>query len=47
MLKNIHIYITDENDTLSEQNKIPLSHNRCNGDVYSKIKFKIEICSAL
>ena len=37
----------DENDPLSEQNKIPLGHNRINGAVYSKINFKIEISSAL
>ena len=36
----------DENDTLSEYNKIPLGHNRTNGAVYSKIYFKVEICSA-
>ena len=35
----------DENDALSEYNKIPLGHNRTNG-VYSKIYFKVEICSA-
>ena len=33
-------YIMDENDPLSEYNKIPLGHNHA---VYSKIK----ICSAL
>ena len=33
----------DENDTLSEYNNIPLGHNRV---VYSKIYFKVEICSA-
>ena len=38
--------IMDENDTLSEYNKIPLGHNRTNGIVYSKINFKVEICSA-
>ena len=38
--------IMDENDTLSEYNKIPLGHNRTNGAVYSKIYFKVEICSA-
>ena len=37
----------DENDSLSEYNKIPLGHNRTNGAVYSKINFKVEICSAL
>ena len=36
----------DENDALSEYNKIPLDHNRTNGAVYSKIYFKVEICSA-
>ena len=39
-------FIMDENDALSEYNKIPLSHNRTNGAVYSKIYFKVEICSA-
>ena len=38
--------IMDENDALSEYNKIPLGHNRTNGAVYSKIYFKFEICSA-
>ena len=37
----------DENDSLSEYNKIPLGHNRTNGAVYSKIYVKVEICSAL
>ena len=37
----------DENDTLSEYNKIPLGHNRTNGTVYPKIDFKVKICSAL
>ena len=37
----------DENYPLSELNKIPLFHNRTNGAVYSKINFKVEICSAL
>ena len=37
----------DENDSLSEYNNIPLGHNRTNGAVYSKIDFKVEICSAL
>ena len=36
----------DENDALSEYNKIPHGHNRTNGAVYSKIYFKVEICSA-
>ena len=40
------IYIMDENDPLSEYNKIPLGHSRTNGAVYSKIYFKVEICSA-
>ena len=31
----------DGNDTLSEENKIPLGHNRTNGAVYSKINFKL------
>ena len=39
-------YIIDENDSLSEYNKIPLGHNRTNSAVYSKIYFKVEICSA-
>ena len=30
----------DENDALSEYNKIPLGHNRTNGAVYSKLNFK-------
>ena len=36
-----------ENDPLSKYNKIPLGHNRTDGIVYSKINFKVEICSAL
>ena len=36
----------DENDALSEYNKIPLGHNRIKGAVYSKIYFKVGICSA-
>ena len=40
-------YIIHENDSLSEYNKIPLGHNRTNGAVYSKIYFKVQICSAL
>ena len=39
-------FIMNENDALSEYNKIPLGHNRTNVAVYSKIYFKIEICSA-
>ena len=39
-------FIIDENDALSDYNKIPLGHNRTNGAVYSKIYFKVEICSA-
>ena len=39
-------FIMDENDALSDYNKIPLGHNRTNGAVYSKINFKVEICSA-
>ena len=38
-------YIMDENDSSSKYNKIPLGHNRTNGAVYSKIYFKVEICS--
>ena len=38
-------YIMDENDSLPEYIKIPLGHNRTNGAVYSKIYFKVEICS--
>ena len=37
----------DENNPLSEYNKIQLGHNRTNGAGYSKIYFKVEICSAL
>ena len=40
-------YIMDEYDSLSEYNKIPIGHNRTNGAVYSKIYYKVEICSAL
>ena len=39
-------YIMDENDSLSKYIKIPLG-NITNGAVYSKINFKVEICSAL
>ena len=39
-------YVMDENDSSSEYIKIPLGHNRTNGAVYSKINFKVEICSA-
>ena len=39
-------YIMNEKDSLSEYNKIPLGHNRTNGVVYSKIYYKVEICSA-
>ena len=39
-------FIMDENDALSEYNKIPLAHNRTNDAVYSKIYFKVGICSA-
>ena len=39
--------IMDENDPLSEYNNISLVHNGINGAVYSKINFKVEICSAL
>ena len=38
-------YIMDENDSLSEYNKILLGHNCTNGAVYSKIYFNVEICS--
>ena len=31
----------DDNDPLSEQNKIPLGHNRTNGSVYSKSTSKL------
>ena len=31
----------DENDSLSEYNKIPLGHNRTNGAVYSKSTSKL------
>ena len=41
------IYIIEENDSLSVYNKIPLGRNSTNGAVYSKIYFKVEICSAL
>ena len=40
------LFIVDKNDALSEYIKIPLGHNGINGAVYSKIYFKIEICSA-
>ena len=40
-------YSMDENDSLPEYIKIRLGHNRTNGAVYSKINFKVEICSAL
>ena len=39
-------FIMDENDALSEYNKIPLGHNRTNGVVYSKMHLKVQICSA-
>ena len=39
--------IIDEKDSLSEYMKILLGHNRTNGPVYSKMNFKVEICSAL
>ena len=41
-----NIYILDENDALSKYKKIPLGHNRTNRTVYSKLDFKVEICSA-
>ena len=37
----------DKKHPLCEQNKISLGHNRTNGAVYTKINFKVEICSAL
>ena len=37
----------DENDPLSEENKIPVGYNRNNGAVYYKINFKVENCSPL
>ena len=37
----------DENDPLSEQNKIPLGLNRTDGAVFFKVNFIVEICSAL
>ena len=40
------IFIMDENDALSEYYKIPVGHNRTNDVVYSKIYFKVEMCSA-
>ena len=36
----------DENDSLSEHVKTPIGHNLTNSAVYSKINFKVEICSA-
>ena len=41
-----NFFIMDENDALSEYHKIPLGHNRTNGALYSKIYFKVEVCSA-
>ena len=40
-------YIMDESDSLSEYIKIPLGHNCPNDAIYSKINFKVEICSAI
>ena len=40
-------YVMDENDSLSKYIKISFGHNRTSGAVYSKINFKVEICSAL
>ena len=40
-------FIMNENDALTEYYKTPLGHNRINGAVYSKIYFKVEICSSL
>ena len=34
-------YIMDENDSLSECNKIPLGHNRTNGAIYPKSTSKL------
>ena len=42
----LFFFVMDENDALTEYNKIPLGHNRTNGAVYSKIYFKVDICSA-
>ena len=35
--------IMDENNTLSEYNKIPLGHNRTKGAVYSKINSALHL----
>ena len=32
---------------IMDEKKIPLGQNRTNGAVYSKINFKVEICSTL
>ena len=45
-MQRIKKNIMDKNDALFEYNKIPLGHIRANGAVYSKIYFKVEICSA-
>ena len=37
----LYYFLMDENDALSEYNKIPLGHNRTNGAVYSKIYFML------
>ena len=36
-----------ENDPLFEYNKIQFGYNCTDGTVYSRINFKVEICSAL
>ena len=46
-MRTLKKYIMDENDLLSKYNRISLSDNRANDVVYSKISFKVEICSAL
>ena len=46
-IKENYITVTDENDPLFEYNKGSLGHNRTNGAVYSKINWKVEICSVL
>ena len=40
-MQRIKKNILDENDALSEYNKIPLGHNRTNGAVNSKIYLKL------
>ena len=41
MQRILIFFIMDENDALSEYNKIPLGHNRTNGAVYSKISLYV------